>query len=68
MSKVNSNIMACTKQALWNSSLTKQYSFYEELVSGVVDKLQGDVSLIANTQMLDCLPSARGGYQTTFKL
>ena len=34
-------------------------------MSGTVDKLQGDVSLISNTHMLDRLSSARGGYQTT---
>ena len=58
LSKVHSSIPACTKQALRNSSLTGQYLFDEELVSGAVDKLQGDVSLIR-------LSSARGGYQST---
>ena len=32
-----------------------------------MDKLQGDVSLTSNTQMLDRLSSPRGGYQTTSK-
>ena len=34
---------------------------------GAMDKLQGDVSLTSNTQMLDCLSSPRGGYHTTSK-
>ena len=65
LSKLHSSIPACTKQALRNSSLTGQYLFDEQLVSGAVDKLQGDVSLISNTHMLDRLSSARGGYQPT---
>ena len=65
LSKVHSSIPACTKQVLRNSSLTGQYLFDEQLVSGAVDKLQGDVSLISNTHMLDRLSSARGGYQST---
>ena len=42
--KVHSNLPVCTKQALRNSCLSGQYSFfYEELVCGAMDKLQGDV-------------------------
>ena len=34
---------------------------------GAMDKLQGNISLTSNTQMLDRLSSPRGGYHTTSK-